>query len=72
MTIEKRLDRPAFLSLKPKIQTCFADLDFVVFYMVGCQFWSRTFEEELSKVDVAEIRQLIDEDGELSKKQSNG
>ena len=28
----------------------------------GCQFWNRTFEEEMEKVDVAEIRQIIDQD----------
>ena len=26
----------------------------------GCQFWNRIFEEEISKVDAAELRQLID------------
>jgi hypothetical protein len=30
----------------------------------GRQFWNRTFEEEISKVDIAEIRQLIDENDE--------
>jgi hypothetical protein len=26
----------------------------------GCQFWNRMFEEEMSKVDVGEVRQLLD------------
>lgn len=42
-----------------------ARLDKYIISWQECQFWNRIFEGELSKVDVAEIRQLIDGDSEV-------